>query len=105
MSGNKNGERKGAGGTLAWLCTKEWVPTKRVQMVRARLNWDPKVGDSPEGTEEEEEGWEEATEVPVSRDRGEEPLPSSERRQLTTVTDVYHYTDDILLTAESPSYF
>lgn len=74
-------------------------------MVRARLNWDPKVGDPPEGTEEEEEGWEEATEVPVSRDRGEEQLLFSERRQLTTVTDVYHYTDDILLTAESGSYF
>lgn len=36
---------------------------KRVQMVRARLNWDPKVCDPTEDTEEEEEGWEEATEA------------------------------------------
>lgn len=74
---------------------------QRVQMVRARLNWDPKVGNPPEGTQEEEEGWEDATEVPVSQDRGEEQLPSSERRQLTTVRDVYHYTDHILLTRVS----
>ena len=33
---------------------------KRGQMVRAHLNWDPKVCDPTEGTEEEEEGWEEA---------------------------------------------
>lgn len=36
---------------------------KRVQMVRARLNWDPKVCDPIEDTEEKEEGWEEATEA------------------------------------------
>lgn len=43
-------------------------------MVRAHLNWDPKVCDPTEGTEEEEEGWEEATEAPS---RGIEAKSSS----------------------------
>lgn len=47
---------------------------KRGQMVRAHLNWDPKVCDPTEGTEEEEEGWEEATEAPS---RGIEAKSSS----------------------------
>ena len=42
---------------------------------------------------------------PVSWDRGKEQLPSSERRQLTTVRDAYHDTDDILLTSEARFYF
>ena len=35
----------------------------KAQMVRACLNWDPKVYNPTEGAEEEEEGWEEATEA------------------------------------------
>ena len=42
---------------------------------------------------------------PVSWDRGEEQLPSSEQRQLTTMRDAYRDTDDILLTSESRFYF
>lgn len=46
----------------------------KAQMVRACLNWDPKVYNPTEGAEEEEEGWEEATEAPF---RGIEVKSSS----------------------------
>lgn len=104
MSGNKNGEWKGAGGTLVWLCTKEWVPTREVQMVRARLNWDPKAPHWRTLKKRKKAGRRPQRPC-LAGTEGEEQLPFLEARQLTTVRDAYCDADDILLTSESRFYF